>query len=55
MTGESQAQIQKFIYRLSTEDYASADKELKTIVTDKVNKRFDAMLEKVRKNFANKK
>lgn len=45
MTGEVQQQIQKFLYNLSSGDYASADKELKTIIDQKYQEQYDAAYE----------
>ena len=45
MSGEVQQHIQKFLYNLSSGDYASADKELKTIIDQKYQEQYDAAYE----------
>lgn len=47
MTSEAQSHIQKFLYNLSTGNYAHADKELNKVVTQKVNDRYQSALEKI--------
>lgn len=51
MTSEVQGPIQKFLYHLSMEDYANAEKEIKNVVTVKVNKTFEEEFEKSKKSF----
>ena len=48
MTGETQSQIQKFLFNLSNQDFANADKELKNIVQTKLNDRFKQAFEQVK-------
>lgn len=51
MNGETQAQIQKFIFNLSMEQHADAHKVLKEIVDKKIQARFDtALAQIVKKN-----
>lgn len=50
MTSEAQSHIQKFLYNLSMENYSDADKNLNTLVKDKVDKRFNEALENVKKD-----
>jgi len=47
MNGETQAQIHKFIYNLSNQDYAKAKENLKATIQEKVKDRFNKALEKV--------
>jgi hypothetical protein len=51
MTSEVQGPIQRFLYNLSTENYAQAEKEIKNIVEIKVNKTFEEEFEKSKKSF----
>jgi len=48
MTSEAQANIQKFIYNLSTENYFAADKLLNTVLKNKVETRFSNAVEKIK-------
>jgi hypothetical protein len=41
MTGEVQKDINKFLYNLSMQDYASANEQLKNLIEKKVNEKFD--------------
>lgn len=52
MTSESQSHIQKFLYNLSMENYAEADKDLNAIIKHKVDQRYNEALEKVKNEFA---
>lgn len=52
MTGESQSQIQKFLYNLSTENYSEANKHLNATIKAKVDARFTEASEKVKKQYA---
>ena len=51
MTSEVQGPIQRFLYNLSVENYAQAEKEIKTVVELKVNKTFQEEYEKTKKSF----
>jgi phage FluMu protein gp41 len=55
MTSEVQGPIQKFLYHLSTEDFSSAEKEIKKIQNIKVQKTFNEEYEKVKKTFGKNK
>lgn len=50
MSGEVQQHIQKFLYNLSNGDYASADKELKTIIDQKYQEQYDAAYEALKES-----
>lgn len=50
MNGEIQAQIHKFIYNLSNQDFAKANENLKATIHEKVATRFSAALKKVSDN-----
>ncbi len=52
MTNE--AQIQKFLYHLNTDNYAEADKTLAKVIKDKLNTRFHEAYEKAEEIFSNK-
>jgi hypothetical protein len=52
MTGEAQSRIQKFLYNLSTENYAEANKQLNQTIKDKIDIRFSEAIEKVKKQYA---
>lgn len=55
MTSEAQNGIQKFLYNLSTENYAKANENLNKVLSIKLNKRFSKAYESVkRKNHQNK-
>jgi hypothetical protein len=47
MTAEVQGKIQKFLYSLSTENYAAANREMREIIQQKVNTRFADALKTV--------
>lgn len=47
MTAEVQQHIQKFLYNLSTEDYASANKNLQDVINQKQQTRFDQKYSKL--------
>ena len=48
MTGEAQSNIQKFLYNLSMGNYSEADKNLNTVITHKVDTRYDEAIEKIK-------
>lgn len=47
MTAEVQGKIQKFLYNLSTENYAAADRGMREIIRQKVDERFNNALRQV--------
>lgn len=47
MTAEVQGQIQKFLYNISTENYAAANREMQTIVKQKIDERFEDALTQI--------
>jgi hypothetical protein len=55
MTSEVQGPIQKFLYHLSMEDYANAEKEIRKVEKLKVQKIFEEEYEKVKKSFGKNK
>ena len=55
MIPETKVQISKMLYHLSTENRASADKQLKEIVNSKVQNIFNKEYDKVKSSFSKEK
>lgn len=55
MSGEVQQHIQKFLFHLSNEDHANADRELKQVIDLKYQARFDDAMEAVKEQYSKKK
>lgn len=49
MNGETQAQIQKFIFNLSNNNYAKANENLKSVINEKINARYQEQLAQLKK------
>ena len=50
MTGEVQGKIQKFLFHLSNENWAGADREVQSLIKTKVKTIFDEEYEKLKKS-----
>lgn len=55
MHAETKVQISKLLYQLSTEDRAAADRTLKEIVKNKVDRVFNMEYQKVKNTFSKEK
>jgi hypothetical protein len=55
MNGEVQPNIQKFLFHLSNEDHDAASQELKKVIDQKYQDRFEAAYQEVSESFSKKK
>ncbi len=55
MNGEIQLNIQKFLFHLSNEDHGAAAQELKKVIDQKYQDRFDQAYQEVSESFSKKK
>ena len=49
MEKDQKTRLQSFLYNVSTENYANANKDLQSLLKHKVDQRFNEALEKVKK------